>query len=199
MIDGASASQRHWNSPERQHVPLSLYRARASFAAISVHLSGPPFFINDNCAAQHFPSPDQSVPVGDSVSQSPDNIKRHQTEAAEVLGCLRPVGPCSSGSPTWCTEKLFISEIGCRWVHDLRLGSVFLVRWPVLNLPSQMLKVAPLMKKYNLDRPQKTGSVGEKKKKGKPIVKIHESPKDLNSWKAGQPERRARLSFMREG
>lgn len=40
-----------------------------------------------------------------------------------------------------------------------------------------MLQVAPLIKIYNLDRPQKTGSVVQK---GKPIIKIHESPKDLS-------------------
>ena len=57
MIDGGSAGQRHRNTPESQHVPLFLLCA--SPPAISVPLSFvSPFFINDNCAAQHFCSPD---------------------------------------------------------------------------------------------------------------------------------------------
>lgn len=48
---------KHRNTPESQHVPLFLLCV--SPPAISAPLSSvSPFFINDNCAVQHFPSPD---------------------------------------------------------------------------------------------------------------------------------------------
>lgn len=57
MIDSGLAGQKHRNTPESQHVPLFLLCV--SPPAISAPLSSvSPFFINDNCAVQHFPSPD---------------------------------------------------------------------------------------------------------------------------------------------
>lgn len=65
----------HFSPPQtlkevRKTTCASLYWTWASSRAISVHLAGPPFFINDNCAAQHFPSLTPISPSGERVCPS---------------------------------------------------------------------------------------------------------------------------------